>query len=209
MPRHRGLSVRKYFNRLKDFSDRPWYLPLVCFLAFIDLFVIVIPTEGMIVTTSIVRPKRWWLTAFCVTSASAVGAFTLGWVGRHGGEPFVAWLMGPNFFESANWVRMSGWIEQYGFWGLWFIALGPLPAQPAILICALAHMSLHDIFFAVYLGRAPKYFFFSYIATHSPKLFKKFFGDEFEGLQLPWKKNRDKTDSSEPTVDARQASDTE
>lgn len=171
--------MKKFFAHLKDFSNRPWYLPLVCLLAFIDLFVIVIPTEGMIVTTSILKPKRWWLTALCVTTSSSLGALALGALGRYGGEPFVTWVMGPDFFQSANWIRMSDWIGHYGFWGLWFIALGPLPQQPAILICALAHMKLPEIFFAVYLGRAPKYFLFSYLATHSPKWFRKVFGDKF------------------------------
>jgi len=93
-----------------------------------------IPTEGMFVTTTLMRPKRWWITALFVTIASACGAMTLAWLGTRYGEPFTLWLLGDNVFESAMWIRMNGWIQDYGFWGLWFVAIGPLPQQPAIQI---------------------------------------------------------------------------
>lgn len=175
--------MRKFFNHLKDFSDRPWYLPFICLLAFADFFVVVIPTDALIVTTSIMKPKRWLITAITVTTASALGSLALGTFGRYGGEPFVGWIMGKDFFSSANWIRMSEWIDHYGFWGLSFIALGPLPAQPAILVCALAHMKLPEITAAVFLGRAPKYFLLSYLATHSPKWFKKVFKKSLAEVQ--------------------------
>jgi membrane protein YqaA with SNARE-associated domain len=177
--------VKKSFDRIRKYSHRPWYFPFVCVLAFLDLFVMIIPTEGLIVTTSILKPKRWLPTALFVTLSSSLGALALGALGDWQGVPFVAWVLGDDFFQSANWVRMTGWIERWGFWGLWFIALGPLPQQPAILICALAHMPLVEIFGAVFLGRAPKYILFSYLATHSPKLFRKFFGNEIEGMTIP------------------------
>jgi membrane protein YqaA with SNARE-associated domain len=190
--------VKKYFDQVRKYSDRPWYLPFICLLAFVDLFVMVIPTEGLIVTTSILRPKRWLVTATVVTLASSLGALTLGALGYFHGVPFVAWVLGDDFFQSTNWIRMTGWIERWGFWGLWFISLGPLPQQPAILICALAHMPLFEIFGAVLLGRLPKYVLFSYLATHSPKYFRKFFGNEIEGMTLPPLDPKDEKESFLP-----------
>jgi len=145
-----------------------------------------IPTEGMIVTTTLMRPKRWWITALFVTIASACGAMTLAWLGTRYGEPFTLWLLGDNVFESAMWIRMNGWIQDYGFWGLWFVAIGPLPQQPAILICTLGHMTPFEIATAVFLGRAPKYFLFSYLATKGPQWFKHAFGDEAINLEFTW-----------------------
>lgn len=176
----------KFFERMKKYADRWWYLPLVCLLAIVDLFVLFIPTEGMIVTTSMLRPRRWVRTAFFVTLASTAGAAVLALLTYTYGEPFVTWIAGENFFASATWVKMDGWIKNYGFWGLWFIAIGPLPQQPAILLCALAQMPIPEIALGVWLGRAPKYFVFSYIATKGPDWLKKNFGPEIENLKLNW-----------------------
>ncbi len=99
----------KFFERLGRYADRPWYMPLVGLLAFVDLFVMFIPTEALIITTSFVRPKRWWMTALFVTAASSLGALTLAYLGAHYGEPFVTWLLGKNVFESSLWIRAGDW----------------------------------------------------------------------------------------------------
>lgn len=170
--------MTKFLDRIQRYVNRPWYLPFICFLSFIDLFVLVIPTEGMIVTTGLIRPKRWLATASFVALASSCGALALAWCGASYGEPFVLWLLGENVLKSALWIRTNGWIQNYGFWGLAFIALSPLTQQPAILICALGHMAPLEIGTAVFLGRAPKYLLFSFLATKGPRWFKHRFGDE-------------------------------
>ncbi len=180
--------MEKFLSGLKRNIHRPWYLPLVCFLAFIDLFVLFIPTEGMIVATSALRPRRWLPTALFVTLASATGAFVLAWCGAHYGEPFVIWLLGDKIFESSGWLRASDWVTHYGFWGLWLIALSPLPQQPAILLCALGHMAAPEISVAVFFGRLPKYLLFSYLATKGTQWFKHEFGDESLNIKLILKK---------------------
>jgi uncharacterized membrane protein YdjX (TVP38/TMEM64 family) len=177
--------VKKLFERLKRYSDKPWYLPLVCFLAYIDVFILVIPMEGLIVTSSILRPKRWLTFALGIATACALGGFTLSLVVHWKGEPFVAHFLGDHFFESKNWIRMAGWVDRWGFWGLVLIALGPLPQVPAVMLCSLAGMQAPEIFGAVWVGRTPKYIFFSYLSTHSPRLLKKLFGDEIEGVPIP------------------------
>jgi membrane protein YqaA with SNARE-associated domain len=156
---------RKLFGVLKKNSGHWWYLPLVCFLAFIDLFIVVLPTEGMIVTTSIMRPRKWLVTAVSVTIASALGALALNIFTHAYGEPFIAWVAGKDFLHAPMWIKMQKWIGNYGFWGLWLVALGPVPVQFAVLICALAYMPPLEIFGAVLFGRAPKYIFFSWLAT--------------------------------------------
>jgi membrane protein YqaA with SNARE-associated domain len=172
--------LEKLFIFLRRHSKDWWYLPLVCLLAFIDLFVVFIPTEGMIILTSIMRPRRWLATGIAVTTASSIGALTIALLTYRYGEPFVAWIAGANFLEAPSWIKTQGWIDQYGFWAVWFIALGPLPQQPAILIGALAGMEPASIFGAVWLGRAPKYLLFSFLATKGEAWIKAEF-DNHEG----------------------------
>jgi hypothetical protein len=48
-------------------------------------------------------------------------------------------------------------------------ALGPLPQQLVILVAAVAHMHLPEIFIGSWLGRLPKYNFFAYLASRGER----------------------------------------
>lgn len=181
-----GPALKKIFAFLRRHSKNAWYLPFVCLLAFIDLFIVVIPTEGLIITTSVMRPRRWLLTALSVTSASSLGALTMALITRSYGEPFVAWIAGADFLQAPMWIRTQGWIDEYGFWGILFIALGPLPQQPAILIGALAHMNPVAIFWAVFLGRLPKYVTFSFLATKGEAWIREEFAHHESWAKFSW-----------------------
>ncbi len=161
--------MKRFVALLRKYANRPWFLPFVCFLAFIDLFIIVLPTEGMIMTTTMMRPRRWFLTAFSVTTASASGAVALSLASRAYGMPFVTWVAGAEFLHSARWEKAQAWVDSYGFWAVFLTALGPLPQQPVVLVAAIAGMSLPHIFWGAWLGRLPKYGFFSYLASRGEK----------------------------------------
>lgn len=175
--------MKKFFDWIRPYVEKPWFLPFACALAFIDLFVLFIPTEALIIIPTMLRPKRWWFYGTVIAISSCLGALTLGTLAYHYGEPFVIWLLGPKFFESSNWIRMNGWIEKYGFGGLWFISIGPLPQQPAILIGALAKMPLVSIFFAVLFGRLPKYLLFAYLSQNGSTVLEKIFGEEMKEVK--------------------------
>jgi membrane protein YqaA with SNARE-associated domain len=170
--------MKRFIDRLRPYTTRPWFLPLCWALAFIDVFVLFIPTEALIFILTMMRPKRWVFYGLTIAIASSFGALALGGTVYLYGETFVSWIMGPNFLESDNWARMDGWIDHYGFWGLWFIALGPLPQQPAIMIGALAKLHLFWIFLGVLLGRAPKYALLAYLSTKGSDLLDQLFGSE-------------------------------
>src|SRR5688500_12126136 len=99
--------MENFFDRMKRYADRWWYLPVACLLAVVDLFVLFIPTEGLIVTTSMMRPRRWIITAFFITLASTAGAVLLAWLTHRYGDPFVTWVAGDNFIASPTWIRMD------------------------------------------------------------------------------------------------------
>ncbi|MBS1960878.1 MAG: VTT domain-containing protein [Bdellovibrionales bacterium] len=167
--------MKRFLGFLKTHAQRPWFLPLVCFLAFIDLFIVVLPTEGMIMTTSVMRPRRWFVTGFAVTTASALGAIALSLASREWGTPFVAWIAGADFLTSAKWISTQKWIGDYGFWAIFLTALGPFPQQPVVLVAAVAGMSIPEIFVGAWFGRIPKYLFFSYVAARGEKWLREEF----------------------------------
>lgn len=169
MPR----SLKNFIAKLQSYSNRWWYVPLMCFLVFIDLFVVVIPSEAVMIKTIILKPKRWFAISTAMILSSAIGAITLGYLVQTYGHDFVRWLLG-NVFGSPEWFKTEALVNKYGSWGLGFISFSPLPQQIPVVVCALAKMPLWKIFAAVALGRAPKYYLFALLALKFPHLYEKY-----------------------------------
>lgn len=165
--------LKQFIEKLTLYVDRPWYVPLMGFLVFIDLFVGFIPSEAVLVKTVLLKPRSWVLITVVLISSSALGAVTLGYLAHTYGEPFLHWLAG-DILHSDEWKWAHDFIERHGPWAMALISLSPLPQQPAVAACGLAGMPLMTLFSAVWLGRAPKYFGFAYLATKAPHLYEKY-----------------------------------
>lgn len=176
--------ILRTFARLEKFVQRVWYTPLVSILAAIDLFVVVVPTDALLISNAALRPKRWLSIAIWVSAGSAFGSLLLAWaVGRYG-DAGLAWL-GIGLSDSGSWATASDWIRRYQGPALAVFAAGPFPLQPAVVLGALAKVPLDAVFFWVILGRGTKYLFFAWAATHAPKLLSKIWGvrQEVETLE--------------------------
>lgn len=69
--------VRDYIRLLQRFVDRTWYPPFIGFLAALDNIVIVIPNDGILISSSMLTPKRWFVLALSVAVGSCLGALVL------------------------------------------------------------------------------------------------------------------------------------
>lgn len=158
--------------RLETWIDRAWAVPGLAMMAALDLFVMVIPTEGILISSVILRPKRWWSIALWITTGSAFGSLILAFITHHLG-PLALESLFERSLSSPSWGQLELLVDQYGAIALALIALSPLPQQPAVLIAALGKMPVFDIAVMIWLGRFPKYFFFAWLASHTPKLLLK------------------------------------
>ena len=160
---------------LQRYADRWWYPPLIAVLAFADAFIIVVPTDGLLVSAVMLSPKRWIYSAILVSLGSSLGAIALGHViGVHG----LAILLhiSPGIDHSAAWTWTSELMGKWGYWALFLVALSPLMQHPAIAIAALAGMNLVHVFAFVLSGRAIKYLFLAWLATHAPAFLGRLWG---------------------------------
>jgi len=180
----------KIIVRLEKFADRPWYLPAMGLLAALDLFVGVIPTDGVLISTVLLRPKRWVLAFIVIATSSALGAVALALAVQNLGEPFVNYLLG-DALQTPTWIKVSDFLQEQGVLTLAFISVGPAPQQPAVVLGALAHMPLSKIFIAVWIGRALKYGIFAWAATHAPRFLMrwKFIRKEVGQLEAAHQEN--------------------
>lgn len=159
-------QLQDWFKGLDRYIDRPWYFPLIMLLALLDLFVLFIPSDALVVTTSLLRPRKAALACLSVTIGSALGALILTWAIQSVG--FHAAVEG-----SAAWSQIEPILQKWGGWGLAFVAVGPLPQQPAVAACALAQMPPLVVMGWIFVGRLPKYIAFAWIAAKAPALIKK------------------------------------
>lgn len=159
------------WESLRRFIDRPFYSLLLLLLAAVDIFVGFIPTDGLLLSSSAMRPKRWINLALATTIGNVIGAAILAGILIHDAD----WItqQWPSFFESDAWLKADKFLEAYGLWALWLVAATPLPVLPVIVGLSMAELSFQTLVLVFASSRLVKFGTLSWIASHSPKLLKK------------------------------------
>ena len=165
--------------QLGKHGNQWWYPPVIGALAFADLFILIIPTDAILISAVMISPKRWLWIGTMVALGSALGAVALTLLLRYEGMP---WLLHfyPGIDHTKAWATATHLVDSWGGWGLFGIALSPIPQHAAIAVAAIAGLEIPIIFGTVFLGRTLKYVAFSYLASHAPKLLGKIFGMKTE-----------------------------
>lgn len=165
-------KIRKSLQRLQRFADRWWYFPVVGLLAGIDLFILIVPTDAILVSSVMLQPRKWISAFIWIALGSATGALVLASLVQW--DPVLVtehWF--PHTFDSALWQSTDGFFDKYGDIALFLIACSPLVQFPAVLLAGLSGMPLMQIFFVVLFGRALKTAIISWGASHAPRLLFK------------------------------------
>lgn len=171
-------------NWIRRFFDRPWYVYLCAFLAASDAFIWFFPIDAVLITCVWARPKNWVKSFLIIATGSALGAGALALMVQVYGPQLVEhWFH--NYESLKSWKEMSSWIDRHGVLALVFIAMGPLPYQPGVVIAKLVHMPALLIFAGVWVGRLLKYGFFSWLAVKMPHLIRRlpFVRSELKAIQ--------------------------
>lgn len=160
---------------LQYYINRAWYLPMLSLLAFLDNFLIVVPTDGILISSSMLRPQKWFWFALFTAVGSAIGALGLAWLIEGNGIAIVE-KMFPNIQASSAWIRTQHFFDEYGLWLLFAVAITPFTQQPAIILAVIAGVPIFQIFLIELLGRWIKFTLMAYLGSHAPNLIKKFWG---------------------------------
>jgi membrane protein YqaA with SNARE-associated domain len=171
-------KLERLMLRLGKHADQWWYAPVIGLLAFADLFILIIPTDAILISAVLIAPKRWLLIGTMVAAGSALGAVALTLLLRVEGLP---WLLHfyPGIDHTKAWATATRLVDSWGGWGLFTVALSPIPQHAAIAVAAITGLGLPTIFVTVFAGRTIKYVAFSWIASHAPKLLGRIFGVKF------------------------------
>jgi membrane protein YqaA with SNARE-associated domain len=171
--------IQNWIAVLQRHAQSWWYPPAVALLAALDSILIVIPTDGLLVSATMLAPKRWIYVAFIVTLGSALGALFLGAaLELHGLPLLLQWF--PGISETQSWKITDQLMDRWGTLALFLVALSPFMQHPAVILAALAGMPLLELFGVVFVGRLIKYFFLAWISTHAPGMLNKLWGIQGE-----------------------------
>lgn len=167
----RKLSA--WIAHLGRYAGRSWFPLLLAALSAADLFVLVIPAEGIMVASTFALPRRWFLIALGSTAGSALGATALAAVlAAHGGGA-VEWLS-PGIHQSSSWKFASEWMGQYGVWALLGLSATPMLVVPLVAVAALSQLPVVEVGAAVFIGRLARNCLYTYLASHAPRVLLKF-----------------------------------
>jgi membrane protein YqaA with SNARE-associated domain len=180
--------IQSYVKILQRYADRAWYPPLLGLLAALDNFIVIIPNDGILISSSILAPKRWFSLALNVAIGSTLGAAVLAaFVETQG----LTWIleMYPRINETRTWILTADFFEKYGMLLVFIVAVTPLVQQPAIILASMAGIPIILIAAVVFAGRFIKFLIMAYIGSHAPRLLSKIWGLKGElkdaGVKIP------------------------
>jgi len=164
---------------LKNYVSRPWYPPLLATLAAADAFLVFIPTDGLVVSSAMGTPCRWFVIGAWTALGSTVGALSLACFAGHYGLPWIEARF-PEIVASASWSQVNELLDKFGVSFLFGYSATPLPQQPAVLLAGLAEIGLLAMGLSMFAGRLIKFSIMAYAGARAPWLLKKLWGMEDE-----------------------------
>ncbi len=167
--------LRKFFEELKHYASRPWYVPLLAFLAAADLFIFVVPTDALVVSAAMLKPKRWFWIGLAIALGSTLGCALLGILIQQYQSQILTFLH-IDVAGAGEWSRFRETVEAHGAWAMVLVALGPFPIPPAVVAAAVGGMSITKLTLGVLVGRVVKYLLFAWLGSHTPGLVQRFWG---------------------------------
>lgn len=157
-------------------------------LAGLDNFVIIVPTDGILVSSSMLQPKRWFLFGLATSIGSSLGALILAYFVEIHGLPWIL-QMYPGLDSTQAWILTDQFFTRYGLLLVFAVAASPLMQQPTVILASLAGTSLLELGLVVFIGRTLKFLLIAYLGSHAPRLLSRLWGMKGEleeaGVKIP------------------------
>ncbi len=182
--------LERSWQRIRLLSDHPLYPFILAGLVFLDTFVFIIPSDGLLISSVFFSPKRWILMSLAVVLGSLLGSLILAVAVQHYG-PMLIHQWAPGLMNSEVWLKAEVFFNNWGLGAIFLTGLLPMMQQPTVALAALAKVPVAKIFLLLGLGRMIKYLILAWVASHSPRLLNKFWGlkGELDSFKAPLSKD--------------------
>jgi membrane protein YqaA with SNARE-associated domain len=186
-------KVKNLVAKLQSFVDQKWYSPLIALLVSLDNIILIIPTDGLLISSALLKPKKWIGFALTVSFGSTLGALLLALIVKQYGIPFINEFY-PQVMASKSWILTKNFFDLYGLWVVLIVSAGPVMQQPAIVIAALANTEIKVLLIPLLAGRLFKFLLLAYISSHAPRFLSRLWGIQTELEEVGFKQKIDKLD---------------
>jgi membrane protein YqaA with SNARE-associated domain len=168
-------KIQSTIQILQKFADRIWYPPFIGLLAALDNFVVIIPNDGILISSSMLTPRRWFVLALSVAIGSTIGSVILASLVESRG---LEWIleMYPGVNQTTSWIWTKNFFDKYGLILVFAVAITPLMQQPVIIMASLAESPLILLAAIIFSGRIIKFLLMAYLGSHAPKYLSKLWG---------------------------------
>lgn len=174
---------KNLISKLQNFADRFWYGPIVSILAALDNIILIVPTDGLLISSSMLRPKKWFYFSFIMAVGSTLGAlFLVLLIEEHGLPTLLKYY--PNLDQTRTWALVYEFFQKYGLLCVFIVSALPVMQQPAVVIASLALTPYDQLGLVIFAGRFFKFLLFAYIGSHAPKLLPQVWGLRDELAQV-------------------------
>ncbi len=175
--------MRRQARVLHSWVDRSWYSAVLLVLAASDNFLLVVPTDGILVSSTILAPRKWWRFALAIGLGSTLGAVLLAAAIELYGIGLLDSVF-PDLDQSQTYQITQKFFIQYGLFVVFLVAISPFFQQPAVILAALANTPLLELGVVIFVGRILKFLLIAYIGSHAPRLLSKLWGVQGELEQV-------------------------
>lgn len=170
-----SFTFKKTIKKMQRFSNRYWYGPLLTLLAVLDCLIVVIPIDGILISSSMILKRRWFLYACAVTIGSTLGALIVYTVAQDFGIQKILEIY-PAIDQTNIWSWTQGFFQNYGVLVIFFVGLFPITQQPALIMAAIGEVSFIPLVLAIFVSRIIKFSIMAFIASHAPRMLNKLWG---------------------------------
>lgn len=184
-------KIQQAVRGLQRFTHRIWYPPFIGLLAALDNLVLVIPNDGILISSAMLYPKRWFAFALSVAIGSTVGALVLAHLVDSHGLPWILEFF-PGLTEGKTWQLTESFFKQYGLLLVFVVAVTPFVQQPAVILATLSGTPAYELALVIFSGRFIKFLIMAYAGGYAPQLLSKMWGvgGELKEVGLPIEKTK-------------------
>lgn len=167
--------LHSFTIRMQIWVDCWWYPILMFFVALADLFLFIIPSDGILISSVLARPRRWVSLSLGMALGTTAGGLIFTIVLKdYGVDVIHLWM--PSLTESWAWKQTEYFFADYGLWVLFFFAATPLSIQPALFFSVMAGTGILPIFIVTLIGRIIKNGLLGGIASKAPTYLNRLWG---------------------------------
>lgn len=159
---------KKLARNVKKIIAHKWYIPLTSLIVALDFFVAPLPSTSFVIASSMLKPKKWFTIAIIYSLATIVGGIIFLYLFETLSESFLHFYFPSLSIEHSD-SGIIGFLNLYGFYGLFVLSLTPIPIRTISIITLLLGSPFWPVIFAISAGRLILYIFLANLSSRSPE----------------------------------------